>query len=102
MAIWLDLAAYYMETLEIIFGLLTVVAELGALSKRQPIPLPILQVIGSLILSFVPGFSNVRLDPNIFFALFIPPLLFSEAWMIPKRELVEVMRPVLLLALGKR
>src|SRR5262249_37248798 len=38
--------------------------------------------------------------PDIFFLLFIPPLLFADGWLIPKRDLLSVIRPVLLLALG--
>ncbi|HEY5800127.1 MAG TPA: Na+/H+ antiporter [Burkholderiaceae bacterium] len=89
-----------MHILEIILGLLATVAAVGALAKRVPIPLPLLQAGAGLLLSFAPGFEQVQLDPAIFFALFIPPLLFSEGWLIPKRELMQVLRPVLLLALG--
>lgn len=89
-----------MPVLEVILLLLVAAAAIGALSRKLPVPLPILQVAGGLLLSFLPGMNVMRMDPAIFFALFIPPLLFSEAWMIPKRELVQVLRPVLLLALG--
>ncbi|HET7633433.1 MAG TPA: Na+/H+ antiporter [Burkholderiales bacterium] len=89
-----------MEYLEIALALLCAVAALGALSKRVAIPLPILQMAGGVAISFVPGFADIRIDPPLFFALFIPPLLFSEGWRIPKRDFFRVMRPVLLLALG--
>ncbi|MBK8105246.1 MAG: cation:proton antiporter [Betaproteobacteria bacterium] len=32
--------------------------------------------------------------------LFIPPLLFADARVLPRRDLLQVLRPVLLLALG--
>ena len=32
--------------------------------------------------------------------MFIPPLLFADAWLIPRRDLLKVIRPVLLLAFG--
>jgi Na+/H+ antiporter len=89
-----------MEVLEIGLVLLFTVAALGALSKKVPLPLPILQVMGGLFLSFMPSFKNIHLDPSLFFALFIPPLLFADGWLIPKRDFARVMRPVLLLALG--
>jgi CPA1 family monovalent cation:H+ antiporter len=52
------------------------------------------------VLSFLPGLENVHLDPEVFFLLFIPPLLYSDGWLIPKRDFADVMRPVLLLAFG--
>jgi Na+/H+ antiporter len=88
------------EHVEAAMGLLVAVAALGALSKRVPVPLPILQVAGGAALSFVPGPGDVRVDPEVFFALFIPPLLFADGWLIPKRDVLRVMRPILLLALG--
>ena len=89
-----------MDTITTTLSLLFVVALLGALSKRWPIPLPILLVVGGVVLSFVPALSAVRLDPNLFFVLFIPPLLYADGWLIPKREFVQYLRPILLLALG--
>jgi Na+/H+ antiporter len=88
------------ESLEPGLVLLCAVAALGALAKKVPIPPPILQVAGGVLLSLVPGVGTVRLDPEVFFALFIPPLLFADGWLIPKRDVLRVMRPVLLLALG--
>lgn len=89
-----------MEHLETGLILLGVLAAVGALSKKARIPLPILQVTAGALLTLVPGFHHVRLDPAVFFALFIPPLLFSDGWLIPKRDFLRVIRPVLLLALG--
>lgn len=89
-----------MEFLEIALALLCVVAALSAVSHKIPIPRPILHVAGGVMLSFAPGFNHIQLDPNLFFALFIPPLLFADGWQIPKRDFAKVMRPVLLLALG--
>jgi monovalent cation/hydrogen antiporter len=89
-----------MEYLEITLGLLCAVAALGVVAKTLPVPLPILQVAGGALLSLLPMFQHARVEPSVFFALFIPPLLFSDGWLIPKRDFARVMRPVLLLALG--
>jgi CPA1 family monovalent cation:H+ antiporter len=42
----------------------------------------------------------VRIDPATFFVLFIPPLLFADGWLMPRRDFKAVLRPVLLLAFG--
>src|SRR5437870_11219032 len=89
-----------MGIIEITLGLLLAVALVGALGKLVPVPLPILQVAAGIGLSFLPLFESLEVPPDVFFLLFIPPLLFAEAWVIPKRDLLGVLRPVLLLAFG--
>ena len=89
-----------MGTIEITLGLLLAVALVGAAGKLLPVPLPILQVGAGIALSYVPAFASLRVPPEVFFLLFIPPLLFADAWQIPKRDLIGVLRPVLMLALG--
>jgi CPA1 family monovalent cation:H+ antiporter len=89
-----------MGIVEITLGLLLAIAVIGAVGKWLPIPLPILQVAGGIALSFVPAFRSLAIPPETFFLLFIPPLLFADGWLIPKRDLLGVLRPVLLLAFG--
>jgi Na+/H+ antiporter len=89
-----------MGIIEITLGLLLAVALVGAIGKWLPVPLPILQVVGGITLSYAPAFASLSVPPEIFFLLFIPPLLFADAWVIPKRDLIAVLRPVLLLAFG--
>ena len=89
-----------MGVIEITLGLLLAIAVVGAIDKWVPIPLPLLQVAAGVGLSFVPAFGSLRVPPEVFFLLFIPPLLFADGWLIPKRDLLSVLRPVLLLAFG--
>src|SRR6266478_5875434 len=89
-----------MEIIEVTLGLLLAVALVGAIGKWLPVPLPLLQVAAGVGLSFFPMFESLTVPPEVFFLLFIPPLLFAEAWIIPKRDLLGVLRPVLLLAFG--
>src|SRR5271169_1350562 len=89
-----------MGIIETTLGLLLAVALVGAIGKWLPVPLPILQVGAGIALSYFPAFGSLRVPPEVFFLLFIPPLLFADAWKIPKRDLIRVLRPVLMLALG--
>ena len=89
-----------MEVVEVVLALLLAIAVIGALAKWLPIPLPLLLVAGGVALSFMPALDSVRIEPSVFFLLFIPPLLFADGWVIPKRDLLSVLRPVLLLAFG--
>ena len=89
-----------MALIEITLALLLAVAAVAAIGKWIEAPLPLLLVAGGVCLSFLPGFDSLSIEPDIFFLLFIPPLLFADGWLIPKRDLLKVMRPVLLLAFG--
>jgi len=89
-----------METVELALVLFVAVAVFGALAKWIALPLPIILTAGGVLLSFVPALASVRLDPDIFFLLFVPPLLYSDGWLFPKREFLSFLRPILLLAFG--
>jgi monovalent cation/hydrogen antiporter len=89
-----------MEVIEITLGLLLCVAIVAALGKWVPLPLPLLHLAAGVGLSYIPAFRAITVPPDVFFLLFIPPLLFADGWLIPKRDLVRVLRPVLLLAFG--
>ncbi|HTS23616.1 MAG TPA: Na+/H+ antiporter [Casimicrobiaceae bacterium] len=90
-----------MGLVEITLALLLAIAAVGAIGRWLPTaPLPILQVIAGIGLSYVPHFGALQVPPEVFFLLFIPPLLFADGWLIPKRDLLFVLRPVLLLAFG--
>lgn len=72
----------------------------GVLAPWSRMPLPIFLVVVGAAASFLPGLNAVKVDPEVFLLLFIPPLLFADARVLPRRDLLHVLRPVLLLALG--
>jgi CPA1 family monovalent cation:H+ antiporter len=86
--------------IEIVLGLLVVVVILALVAQRLAIPYPILLVIGGLVLGFVPGLPHVELEPELVFALFLPPILTSAAWYTSWRDFRFNLRPILLLAIG--
>jgi len=89
-----------MDTAEILVLLLTSVAALALLAQRLTIPYPILLVLGGLAISFVPGLPFVRLSPELVLLIFMPPLLFAQAWMTSWREFWKYRRPIFMLAVG--
>ena len=84
----------------LILEILIAVITLGILGRKLPIPLPVLWVLGGLIISFIPGLPAIHLMPELIFLIFLPPLLYADAWLIPKRELFTFKRPIILLSLG--
>lgn len=89
-----------MHEIEVILGLLLVVAALAVVAEKLAVPYPILLVVGGLFLGFVPGLPEVELDPELVFLLFLPPLLTSAAWYTSWRDFRFNLRPILLLAVG--
>jgi CPA1 family monovalent cation:H+ antiporter len=90
-----------LETTAIVLLLLAAVVVSGALARisRLPLPLPLVQIaLGAVVDAF--GNLGVELNPNIFFLVFLPPLLFLDGWRIPKERLLRDRWTVLELALG--
>jgi monovalent cation/hydrogen antiporter len=86
--------------LEIIVGLLVAVAVLATLAVKIKVPYPILLVLGGSLLGFIPGLPQVKLDPDIVFLLFLPPLLYVSALFTSWRDFRTNIRAISLLAVG--
>jgi monovalent cation/hydrogen antiporter len=90
-----------MEIISVALLLLVAVVVSGALARMSPIavPLPLVQIaLGALIASAAD--LGVQLRPDIFFLLFLPPLLFLDGWRIPKEGLFRDKATILQLAFG--
>jgi Na+/H+ antiporter len=90
-----------MGAIELVLVMMAAVVLSGVLVHVLPvaIPTPLVQIgLGALIAIFTD--DAVRLDPEIFFLLFLPPLLFLDGWRIPKEGLMRDHRMILALALG--
>jgi Na+/H+ antiporter len=88
------------EPIEAFVLLLAVVALLTVVARRIGVPYPILMVLGGLGLGFIPGPARVTLEPELVLLLFLPPILFSAAYLSSPRELWKNFRPISLLAFG--
>src|SRR5215213_5413108 len=88
------------HTIQVVLALIAAVAALALLAQKVRIPLPILLVMGGLILAFIPGNPKLRLNPEMVFLLFLPPLLYPAALFTPWRDFRANLRPILLLAVG--
>ena len=87
-----------MQLLYTILTMLLVVSGTRITAQFIPLPLPLLQIlIGALLAIPVLGL-HVRLEPELFLLLFIPPLLFVDGWRMPKGQFRQLRTPILLLA----
>jgi len=88
------------RTTEIILGLLIILATLAVFAPRVAIPFPIVLVLSGILLGFIPGLSEITLDPDLVFLFFLPPLLYGAAVSISWPDFRYNMRPILSLAIG--
>jgi monovalent cation/hydrogen antiporter len=86
--------------LDVILGLLVVVAALALLARKISVPYPILLVLGGLVLALIPGIPPIKLNPHLVFVLFLPPLLYPAALFTSWRDFRANLRPIFLLAVG--
>ena len=88
-----------MHLIETILLLLLAVVVSGSIARMTRIALPLVQIALGAALVLITG-STVDLEPDIFFLLFLPPLLFLDGWRIPKEDLFRDRAVILELALG--
>lgn len=88
------------EKLLLILGLLLVVMMLVMLAQRIRIAYPIFLVLAGLGISLVPGVPVLKLDPEIIFLIFLPPLLYEAAWYTSWNDFWKWKRTIGLLAFG--
>ncbi len=90
-----------MESVITALILLVPVVLSGPLGRALPaaVPLPLVQIALCAALAAVADLG-VELSPEVFFLLFLPPLLFLDGWRIPKEGLLRDKGTILALAFG--
>ena len=89
-----------MQTAYTVLILLMLVSVSRLVGRVIPLPLPLVQIAAGALLAWPTLGLHVALDPELFLFLFLPPLLFSDGWRMPKRELWKLRGPILTLAVG--
>jgi len=89
------------ETIAVTLFLLLAVVVSGALARMSPValPLPLVQIALGAFIAAVANLG-VKLQPDPFLLLFLPPLLFLDGWRIPKEGLFRDKGTIGELALG--
>ncbi|MEO8666089.1 MAG: Na+/H+ antiporter [Ignavibacteria bacterium] len=66
--------------------LILIILALVMLANKLRVAYPIVLVLGGLALSFTTAFSNIKIDPELVFFIFLPPLLYEAAWHVSWKE----------------
>jgi Na+/H+ antiporter len=83
-----------------IAALLVSVALLNAIANWWSVPYPIVLVLGGLVLGVIPGIPEIELDPDLVLLIFLPPLLYSNAFFADLTALRSDMRVISLMSIG--
>lgn len=88
------------DNLILILVLLLGVTFLVMVGQKLKISYPIFLVLAGLIIGFIPGMPHIKIDPNIVFLLFLPPLLYEAAWFTSWKAFWEYKGAIFLMAVG--
>ena len=90
-----------METFLAVLLMLGLIAVSNIVNRFIPfVPVPLIQIGLGIIAALVPTGIHMSFEPELFFVLFIAPLLFNDGRRTPRDELWNLRAPILLLALG--
>lgn len=73
-------------------GMIVLIILLIILANKIKVAYPVMLVLGGLAVSFVPGIPPIKVDPELIFVIFLPPLLYEAAWSISWKELWKYRR----------
>lgn len=76
------------------------VVVVNGLAGRIRMPAPILLVLVGVAVSFLPGMSDIEVDPEIVLTLLIPPLLYAAATESSVVAIRSLLRSIFQLAVG--
>lgn len=68
-------------------AMIAAIVLLNMWAAKLKIAYPILLVISGLIISLIPGLPMVKVDPDLIFFIFLPPLLFEASWSVSFKEM---------------
>lgn len=69
-------------------------------SPKLHLPLELVLLIGSLLISLIPGLPPLHFDSDVVFYVLMPPILFAAAYFTSWNDFKRNIRPISLLAVG--
>ena len=89
-----------MHTVELLVGLLAVIALLGVVADRSGLPYPAVLVLGGIAIGVIPGVPSFRLHPDLVLLGFIPVLVYAGAFRAASFDLRRHVLQIISLATG--
>ena len=88
------------ELLPNLIAILGVIGLASVVAPRVKLPAPVLLSVAGIVWALLPGLAHPEIDPHVVLSIFLPPLLYSEAWRASWHDFRRWMRPILSLAIG--
>ena len=88
--------SYLLTTISVVFGIIILVL----LSQKLKIAYPIFLVIAGLIISLLPETPTIKIDPDLIFLIFLPPILFEASWFTSWNEFRAYRKQIFSFAFG--
>jgi CPA1 family monovalent cation:H+ antiporter len=89
-----------MEILPTVLLVLGAISLASVLAQRVAVPEPVLLALAGVAWSMVPWLPMPEIGPGIVLGVFLPPLLYSDAWEASWLDFRRWLRPILQLAIG--
>src|SRR3712207_615146 len=90
-----------MREVELFVGLLIAVVLIALAAHRlQRVPHAVALVLGGVAVGLVPFAPEVRLEPDLIFLAFLPPILYPSAFRFAAEDVRGNLHPIGLLAVG--
>jgi monovalent cation/hydrogen antiporter len=88
------------EILQLLVGLLLVIAAVAFIANRLEVPPSILLVLAGVGLALPSALPRVELSPEVVLLLVLPPIIYSASVAMSWSEFRSNLRPISLLAVG--
>jgi Na+/H+ antiporter len=75
------------ENFPFYLGLIIVISLLIMLANKIKVAYPILLVLAGLAISFIPKIPAIKIEPDLIFFIFLPPLLYEAAWTVSWKQM---------------
>src|SRR5947208_2978873 len=80
--------------------LFVIIVLLGQVFQKSTIPIALILVITGMLLSFVPFFPVINLDPKLVLNFFLPLLVYQISAFSSWHDIKKQIRPIALLSIG--
>lgn len=75
------------EHLPFYLSLVLAIVLLIMLANKLKVAYPVLLVVAGLLISFIPHIPVIRINPELIFLIFLPPLLYEASWTVSWKEM---------------
>ncbi len=89
-----------MNILPTLILMLGVIGLMSYLAPKVAIPAPVLLAVAGVIWSLIPSLPSLEIAPGVILSVFLPPLLYADAWDASWVDFRRWLRPILQLAIG--